>query len=318
MITSGFFRICDNSFDKRGYPWGQDILRGYNVVGRCFECSEEGTRISVVRGEVEIGLAPRKGSQWPDMIGCGHYPLFIISRRMMDDWRNDGVGEFPSAPVLIAEPLPKKLAGTRPPEYVWLDGKQMQGALLDFDVSGYVDVQFCPSCGTRTDDISATHRRRDDTRNGIWHDTFVEGSWNGANIFTTDLSPCVFCCTWKVVECARRHKHTNVRFVPIEAGSATWSKGLDYLGKTWPPYHPLRCSEGKSLEEWLQALCQPKTRFDASCALLDLGEDAAPAVPELMSMLKDEREWIRREARLVLRNLKRLGIPVDVTDDELA
>jgi len=53
--------------------------------------------------------------------------------------------------------------------------------------------------------------------------------WNGAQLFTTDLSPCVFFCTEAVVDCARKKKLTNFRFVPVEEGANPKSKGLDYM-----------------------------------------------------------------------------------------
>ena len=102
----------------------------------------------------------------------------------------------------------------------------MRGALMDFDASGFVDVRFCPECGTRTDDISATGTRR---QSAPYPYAFRLGTWNGDHLFTTDLSPCAFFCTERVLECARKHRLTNFRFTAAEDGPQPGSKGIDYL-----------------------------------------------------------------------------------------
>ena len=102
--------------------------------------------------------------------------------------------------------------------YFWLDGQKIQGAMLDFEESGFVNVQFCPECNTRTDDIGATFDRQ---HSRVYPYAFRPGTWTGLNLFTTDLSHCSFFCTEAVVECARKHKLTNFRFVPAEEMQTT-------------------------------------------------------------------------------------------------
>jgi hypothetical protein len=176
-------------------------------------------------GSIEAFLDRQKGVKWPDALGCGHYPFFILSERVLDAFSKENIGDFPHHAVLIQQPLPKKLAGLVPPRYFWLDGQKMRGAALDFKASGFVGVRFCPECGTRTDDISATCDRQ---HSRVYPYVFRPGTWNGANLFTTDLSHCAFFCTEAVVECAQKHKLTNFRFIPTEDGASPSSKGLDY------------------------------------------------------------------------------------------
>ena len=45
-----------------------------------------------------------------------------------------------------------------------MDGKKIKGALLDFDSSSFVGVDFCSECGTRTNNISENY---DKQRNGF-------------------------------------------------------------------------------------------------------------------------------------------------------
>jgi hypothetical protein len=225
MANPRFFSIRDNSFSKRGFPWIQRLGAGFRQVYLCNRCAS-GRSIWYADGPVEAFLESGKGVKWADALGCGHFPFLVLSERAVRAFRDEGLGEFPQHALLIQPPLPKRLAGSEPPRYVWLDGEKMRGASLDFEASGFVDVRFCPECGTRTDNISATFRRQN---SGVHPYAFRPESWDGSNLFTTDLSACAFFCTEAVVDCARKHKLTNLRFVPAEEGGNPRSRGLDYL-----------------------------------------------------------------------------------------
>jgi hypothetical protein len=177
-------------------------------------------------GAVEAFCDSKKGVQWPDVVGCGHFPFFILSERALRAFSAAGIGDLPHHPVLIQPPLPKKLAAAPAPRYFWLDGQKMRGALPDFEASGFVGVQFCPECGTRTDDISATFQRQ---HSRVYPYALQAETWSGSHLFTTDLSPCAFFCTQAVVECAREHQLTNFRFIPVEEGASSSSAGVANL-----------------------------------------------------------------------------------------
>ena len=219
-----FLSVRDNSLHTRGFPWASRIVVGLDNKVVCGECR------GVLRrpeGDLQVMLERDKGNKWPDALGCGHYPLFIVSERTLEAWQKDGVGEFPiGGAITFLDPLPKKLEQMKAPSYVWLDGDQMLGARLDFEASGFVGVQFCGTCGRRWDDIKATFHRQ---HSMPWSHVFVDGTWNGVNLFTTDISPTAFFCTDKVVESAIRHRLTNFRFVPVEEGDACGGPGVQYL-----------------------------------------------------------------------------------------
>jgi len=177
--------------------------------------------------DIDLLLQRNKGSKWPDALGCGAEPLFIVSKRVIEDWKREGIGDFPTHKVVIASPYPKKLENTKRPEYLWLEGEDMLGAKIDFEASGYVGVVFCSKCGRRSDDISATYDRH---HSGVWPEVIIPGSWNGSNIFTTDISQYAFFCTELVLECAKKYRHMNFQFIPIER-SASSLEGIKYLSR---------------------------------------------------------------------------------------
>ena len=87
---------------------------------------------------------------------------------------------------------------------------------MDFDASGYVDVRFCGICANRTDDISLTfNRQRADPPPPT---VFEYDEKTGHDLFTTDLSPCAFFCTDRVLEIVKKYKLTNIAFYPCEEG----------------------------------------------------------------------------------------------------
>lgn len=217
-----FYSVSHNSFEGRGFPWAQEIVHGFTLLPPCPEC---GRSMRSIPGEITVGFTD-KGSKWPDVLGCGHVSLLIVSERVLEDWRRDGIGEFPNHEVHLDPPMPRRLRNVAPPGYFWIDGSQIQGARLDYDASGIVIKRFCPKCDARIDDIPATFARH---YAGGWPIVFQEGTWNGASLFTTDTSPYQFYCTQDVVDCARRNRHTNFRFIPIEEGLNARSKGLPYL-----------------------------------------------------------------------------------------
>jgi hypothetical protein len=220
---TAFFSVGHNSNYNRGFPWISEIVEGLHRGWHCDQC---GVDEYYTEGDLRVRLESKKGTMWPDVLGCGHHPLFIVSGRVLEDWRRDGIGSFPARRLEFAPPLPIRLQDIDCPTYFWIDGDKLLGAKLDFDASGIVDNRFCPGCGTRADDICKTYERQ---HSAVWPFTFVPGTWNGANLFTTDLSSAAFFCTDKVVDCGRQHRHTNFRFIPVEEGHATSSKGLQYL-----------------------------------------------------------------------------------------
>ncbi|HWS87602.1 MAG TPA: hypothetical protein VN282_11600 [Pyrinomonadaceae bacterium] len=217
-----FFSVGHNTFDTQGFPWADSILSGLEEGPPCGRC---GVPLLGLTGDVEVSLRPRKGTAWPDVLGCGDYPLFIVSGRVLKAWREEGIGRPPHHRVFVVGDLPRGLRGTSPPDYYWLDGARVLGARMDFGASGFVGVRFCGACGNRTDNVAATYGRRREGRPYV----FVPGSWNGARLFTTDLSPAKFFCTDELIACARKHGLTNFRFVPVAEGDAVENKGLKYL-----------------------------------------------------------------------------------------
>jgi hypothetical protein len=218
-----FFNVSDNSFEQRNSPWISRISSGLECGSPCPECG--GTSCSPA-GELRATVDIKRAVTWPDVLGCGSYPLLVVSSRVIDDWTRARIECGSPAKVLLETPGSRDRRCGSLPDYFWIDGARLIGAQLDFEASGFVDVRFCSTCGRRMDDVSATYERQ---HSSVWPYQFVPGTWNGLDLFTTDLAPTAFFCTARVVDCARISRHTNFRFVPVELGADTGHKGLKYL-----------------------------------------------------------------------------------------
>jgi hypothetical protein len=148
-----FLSVSHNSFNTKGFPWAERVATGLTSGPACDAC---GVKQLVAAGDIDVTLEPRKGSAWPDVLGCGAYPFFIVSARVIEAWEEDRIGPYPHHRINVLPPFPEQLRARSSPEYFWLDGAGMRGALLDFVASGFVGVRFCPQCGNRTEDIGAT------------------------------------------------------------------------------------------------------------------------------------------------------------------
>jgi len=102
------------------------------------------------------------------------------------------------------------------PSYFWIDGERHLAGRMDFEASGYVDVRFCPECGTWSDDIERTYdRRHAEPPPPVVIDYDID---SGLKLFATDLAPTMFFCTERVLACAREHGLINLAFRPSERG----------------------------------------------------------------------------------------------------
>lgn len=188
------------------------VVEGIQDIYFCKTCKRV---ITYALGDIRGILDKEKGTKWSDVLGCGHFPFLIISDRVLEAFIKENVSSFPYHRVFIEKPYPKRLDISSMPDYYWIDGSKMLGAKLDFKESGFVDNRFCPECSTRTDNIEATY----DLHSRGFSYVFKKNTWDGSDLFVTDISRTRFFCTDKVVKCAQKYKLTNFNFVPIEKGN---------------------------------------------------------------------------------------------------
>ena len=210
-----FYDIMHNNSYKRGMPETTYIVQGLEDRGPCPTCGVGRRRPT---GDLQVQLGKTRARMWPDLLACGDYPCFVISERFLSAMKECGVHIVLGGRVEFVGPNETGLSLDDAPDYFWVDGNQSRAGKMDFDASGYVDVQFCPDCGYRRHDIGRTYDRQhySDPAPGQVFD-YDESS--GLDLFTTDLAPTAFFCTSRVYDCARKHKLINIAFCPVEQGA---------------------------------------------------------------------------------------------------
>jgi hypothetical protein len=76
-----FFSVSDNSFQNRGFPWISTLTEGFGLQYYC-ECEKR--NLYYATGKMVAKLSKNKGSKWPDILGCGHYPFMIVSEKVIE------------------------------------------------------------------------------------------------------------------------------------------------------------------------------------------------------------------------------------------
>lgn len=209
-----FFSIRHNTAYKRGMPEIEEIASGLIHAEPCSVCGIARRRPG---GDLTVRLGDTRARRWPDALACGDYPCFVVSGRLVAAMSECGIALVLGGRVSLAGPPPRGLSLEEAPTYFWVDGSRCQAAKMDFEASGYVDVRFCPGCGLFGSDISRTYQRQhySDPPPG---EVFSYDESLGHEVFTTDMGPTVFFCTERVLQCARKHKLTNVAFRRVEEG----------------------------------------------------------------------------------------------------
>lgn len=153
------------------------------------------------RGPIELTLMDT-GDFWPDIIGCGSVldGLYVSEgvKRVWDDERIDYGKCFPAT---IVGDLPPALKDVPPPTYYWMETHV--GVKIDMIKSGYKKIRTSRKTG----------RVYGDDPEKI---VFVEGSWDGSDLFVAWQPPTQVFCTRRMIDLATKYRWTNFQFVPIE------------------------------------------------------------------------------------------------------
>jgi len=230
-----FFKFGHNSFYTSGYTWIKKLILKQEYIAwdcACVACGKEWReeKENYYDMSLDAQVERDKGSKWPDMIGNGSEPcLKIISQRVLEAWESEGFGHFPSFPVRIIPPFPKKVV-SEPPMYYRLDNSKLEGVELDWEASGFCDAKICNICGKLSWNENKSFKMETEQ---IVPLAFKEGTWTGMDIFCSKHVGHMF-CTEKVIDCAVKHKLTNCSFVPCEiAGNDSFFRGIKYSTLNW-------------------------------------------------------------------------------------
>ncbi len=214
-MNQNFYTFSHNSSYNRQFPWAISIHAKSEMIDRI--CPEYGVRERYPSGAFDVTI--EGGSEYPDFLGCGAYPFLIVSQTVINDWKAAGITSFYTYPVGIVEVESEELENTSSPTYyrVEIDGR----CQIDLKASGLRVIRQALDCHYLITEPSVGSGFR-----------MLPKSWDGSPIFRdVDLYPRINFCTELVLQIARKYKHTNFRFEPMEGSFDHFSSGIGYFAE---------------------------------------------------------------------------------------
>src|SRR5262249_11690893 len=135
------YELSDNSDFEDNWAVAARIGTTSRVVR--WHCSQCGRADYYPAGSLDVTL--EGGADYPDLLGCGAYPLLIVSERTVSVLEDVGINSFIKYPVDITNRY-GNMSGARPaPNYnrIEITGE----CRIDLAASGIVIVGVCGRCG---------------------------------------------------------------------------------------------------------------------------------------------------------------------------
>ncbi len=170
----------------------------HNIRWSCDECL---AAVTYPAGSFELIL--EGGSDYPDFLLCGAYPLFIVSERVAVAFRKACVSSFMEYPLTIAGIQNTSLTREEAPNYLRLE---VTGECrVDPLASGATARQVCTRCGRLQTEPAILKAFR-----------LFQGSWDGSHLFRDHVFfPRVVFCTEGLANLIRTEGFTNASLEKI-------------------------------------------------------------------------------------------------------
>jgi hypothetical protein len=191
-----YHRFSDNSPYETKWVYATSIHPKSHVVK--WACSECGRGAEYPAGAFDVTV--EGGSAFPDVFGCGEYPLLILSQRAVSVFKTAGITCFHEYPVRVAGKQASRAKIEDAPSYTRIE--IMGECIVDLAESGYTIKSICERCGIL------------ETQPSIGRPfTIINGSWDGSDLFRDRRHfPRVALCTQIIVELAKASGLTNCLF----------------------------------------------------------------------------------------------------------
>src|SRR5438045_2091664 len=108
-----FFKFNHNSSQDRQWALAVSIhATSHEVAWHCPLC---GRAAKYPSGSFDLSI--EGGSSFPDFLGCGAYPLLIVSERVVTAWEKGGITTFRAFPVGISSISESQVQRASAPKY---------------------------------------------------------------------------------------------------------------------------------------------------------------------------------------------------------
>lgn len=196
VIAMKFFEMTHNSPFEPKWVLAVKIHPTSSVIH--WHCPMCGRAENVPSGSFDVNV--EGGSSFPDFLGCGAYPLLIVSERVVTAWEKGGITTFRSFPVGISSISESLVQRASAPKYFRIE---VSGECrIDFAASGAAIKTICSRCGEIETDVPY-----------IKSFSILSGSWDGSPLFRDyRYFPRITFCSDKAKQIADAEHFSNVRF----------------------------------------------------------------------------------------------------------
>ena len=190
------YRLGSNTSFERHWTTAVSIYPSSRAIR--WSCPDCGSAANYPSGSFDVKI--EGGSAYPDLLGCGAYPLLIVSEGVLSSWQRHGIGPLLSYPVQVVEAVDTKLSPSSAPDYFRVE---VGGSIkVDIQGTGGTIKNLCYRCGEFETDPML-----------IKQFAFLDGSWDGTDLFSDKrFFPRVVFCTDSVKKLVEAENHTNFRF----------------------------------------------------------------------------------------------------------
>lgn len=220
-----FLCMRDNTHFSRGWTWAYKIQPNPRDLGELCPVCGKGRWFPSSYPRLPLLATVEGGSKYPDVLGCGSYPLLLLSSRVMESWSLHDIKGYKHYPLAtIAEPNSKICLATAPTyHHVEVTGR----CQFDLTAMGLRLIFTCPKCGYVDYKRDKSSFEADDPFEDFMEYRFLEETWDQADVFTTEIFPHLTFCTSRIVELAKKYGYSNFRFCPLRDGASKCITNLD-------------------------------------------------------------------------------------------
>ena len=205
-----FFIVRNNQTYLNRYAWANTILwTDFALRPQCEICGDDGAETP---GGFDVVVG--QGSKYPDILGCGHVPYFILSDRAVETWKRHGITNFDQYRVTVRIAKPKLLRGVTPPTYWRIEPRGK--CAVDLEAKGLIPERWCEE-----------HKRyRRKITIHVSKTVLVPGTWDGSDLFRdVNYSRYVVMCTKRLADICIAEKLLCFRFDRLDKAEIFPGKG---------------------------------------------------------------------------------------------
>ena len=222
-----FYSISDNSVYSPQWARAWKIIPSLTTLGVLCDVCGKGRLYPDRYLERPLTTEIEGRAKYPDVLGCAA-PLFVVSEHILGDWMQNDISGFKPFPLHVIKPANLESENALPPNYFHL--KIMGRCQLDLEAMGIQITYVCPKCGYRNEDLTTLPSSNEDF-DPFNNFGFVikEDTWDGSDLFVSELFDGVKFCSERVFHLAGLYKHTNFRFLLLEDCGNGDEPGIDYI-----------------------------------------------------------------------------------------